>query len=446
MKKLLKKKVNVFGKSVPVFAIVILGLALVSAALISFWGTITGSVIVTQGLFLDGKNYEAQITETWNPFTSLESKTFVSAHSLENDASVDAEVQLDYKCVDSNCEGIITGYYNPSMEKIITGADRLVATQNDDGGWDWTNPDLVLTSPSPENTFGVTAQGLLTAYELTGNQDYLDAAKLAGNHLVTLFGTNIIDNRINAFDIVFLYNLGEISGVDTYTNKADDLIGTLTEDNYWAHNYGSFCSATTGCTAQNMFDAIKNRRGAANIGIILWDLAPWVKAANLGEEYSWANDLKNIMDVAYDSLTNDSELYNIGLSGVVSATGNPSAVTALINKQASTGEWTSGNGAEQDTAYAVMALMSVGKMTEAVKGAIWLASTQGSEDGWSTPENTEVTSEVLQTMLLTEELTNPFKIAVPAGESVGFAIVNHFPKMLVPDTYIIETKVMPVTA
>ena len=59
MKKLLKKKVNVFGKSVPVFAIVILGLALVSAALISFWGTITGSVIVTQGLFLDGKNYEA---------------------------------------------------------------------------------------------------------------------------------------------------------------------------------------------------------------------------------------------------------------------------------------------------------------------------------------------------------------------------------------------------
>jgi len=47
MKKFLNKKVNVFGKAVPVFAFVILGLALTSAALVPYLSNvITGNVIV----------------------------------------------------------------------------------------------------------------------------------------------------------------------------------------------------------------------------------------------------------------------------------------------------------------------------------------------------------------------------------------------------------------
>ena len=47
MKKLLKKKVNVFGKGIPVFAIVILGIALVGAALAPYLsGMVTGNVSV----------------------------------------------------------------------------------------------------------------------------------------------------------------------------------------------------------------------------------------------------------------------------------------------------------------------------------------------------------------------------------------------------------------
>lgn len=43
---------------------------------------------------------------------------------------------------------------------IIRGADRLLETQNDDGGWDWMDPDTNTTAgvPSPSNTIGVTAQ------------------------------------------------------------------------------------------------------------------------------------------------------------------------------------------------------------------------------------------------------------------------------------------------
>ena len=44
----MKKKVNVFGKAIPVFAIFILGLAVVSAALVGYLSnTITGNVVVS---------------------------------------------------------------------------------------------------------------------------------------------------------------------------------------------------------------------------------------------------------------------------------------------------------------------------------------------------------------------------------------------------------------
>lgn len=47
MKKLLKKKVNVFGKGVPVLAIFVLGIALVSAALVPYISNaVTGNVVV----------------------------------------------------------------------------------------------------------------------------------------------------------------------------------------------------------------------------------------------------------------------------------------------------------------------------------------------------------------------------------------------------------------
>ena len=100
MKKLLKKKVNVFGKGIPVFAIVILGLALVSAALIPLWGTITGSVVVTQGLFLDGLEWDVADEIVYSEeLTSLDAKQITSGHYLDNQADVDATVYLKTTCV-----------------------------------------------------------------------------------------------------------------------------------------------------------------------------------------------------------------------------------------------------------------------------------------------------------------------------------------------------------
>ncbi len=96
----MKKKVNIFGKAIPVFAIFILGMALVSAALITSWGTITGLVTVSQGFSLDGTDWNADtITETSVTMTSLEEKTVTSgAHYLENLAEVNAEFSLTTDC------------------------------------------------------------------------------------------------------------------------------------------------------------------------------------------------------------------------------------------------------------------------------------------------------------------------------------------------------------
>jgi len=86
--------------------------------------------------------------------------------------------------------------------------------------------------------------------------------------------------------------------------------------------------------------------------------------------------------------------------------------------------------------------MNVNEIGAVIDGVEWLVSVQDpATGGWNSPENTEVASEAMQTMLLTGELTNT--VTVPAHSSVGFVISNYFPKMLVPDTYTITTTVEP---
>ncbi len=86
MKKLLKKKVNVFGKGIPVFAIVLLGLALVSAALVPYFGKITGLVTLSQSVLFDGEDIDDVPTIT-EDMTGVAGEIFrKDDHNLENNA------------------------------------------------------------------------------------------------------------------------------------------------------------------------------------------------------------------------------------------------------------------------------------------------------------------------------------------------------------------------
>ncbi|MBA3063824.1 hypothetical protein FP803_00100 [Candidatus Woesearchaeota archaeon] len=151
MKKLLKKKVNVFGKSIPVFVIALLGIALVSAALLPYFGVITGNAVVSQGLLVDGEEMpkSGDIVDVWAPFTSLEAKTFTDAHYLDNTASVDAEVHLISACMfdatlgAGSCDEIDTSYlgeveYSYSRVWTANGDVNVTVEDTDDGWLKWT--------------------------------------------------------------------------------------------------------------------------------------------------------------------------------------------------------------------------------------------------------------------------------------------------------------------
>jgi len=74
--------------------------------------------------------------------------------------------------------------YAEWKQAVISGADFLITYQNDDGGWTWEIDKPVANNYDPEaaspgNTFGATARGLIRAYQLTGDADYLAAANNA---------------------------------------------------------------------------------------------------------------------------------------------------------------------------------------------------------------------------------------------------------------------------
>lgn len=313
---------------------------------------------------------------------------------------------------------------------IAQAADRLVALQYSNGSWDWdvtgqTSP----TGTTYLNIAGVTAEGLLDAYKLTGNTAYLDAAKKAGDYLVAQIGTPSASQRQNAYNIVFLYHLATVTGDTSYSAEAKAIFDHITtQDNYWSHNYGSFCTSS-GCTAAQLLAAYKNYRGGAVDGVTAWDLAPFVEAAHLSGNDAFATDVANaintsLSDSGYtESADSDYELelaagvralnyYNANCGG--SSIDYSRLLANLVAKQNGTdGHFASiTDSAEtaQYSAYALMALKETGD-SHAAAAAQFLQSsfgyTHSSADfnGWvddrgtlDEAEYSEVTSEAAQAL------------------------------------------------
>ena len=133
MKKLMKKKVNVFGKKFPVFVIALFAIGLVSAALLPYFGMITGMAVVSQSVILE----DNEVTGEWN--TNLVAGESVidcdddfNGHWVKNNAGVPVAIQfgtdcwkggdkddgtrystnIDWSDVNNNkCDGIVTEIY-----------------------------------------------------------------------------------------------------------------------------------------------------------------------------------------------------------------------------------------------------------------------------------------------------------------------------------------------
>jgi len=267
-------------------------IGIVSAGLLDYYNIITNNAEVDQILLIDNKQMKnsEDITEIWNgiEFTPFEEKFFISHHILKNQGSVSVEVELNKKCSPkNNCNGISTVYYSPTIENLKRGANRLVETQNNDGGWDWGEPNDNYNDTSPVNTIGVTAQGLLDVYTLTNNESYLDSAINAAEYI-----ENVTDSeRIRGPDITFLVELSEITKKSEYASLAKEEYKEALKD-YGNENARDF--------AEYIRDLRKN-----DPALISWDINFYVQSALALDRYysgkGYDQNAKNMTEVIYDS-------------------------------------------------------------------------------------------------------------------------------------------------
>ena len=124
MKKKFNKKLLTFG------LLGIFALALVTGALLTYYGKIQQTVTVEQGLSIDGNAWDVPIVED-RATTSIENAVFLSVHYLDNDASIDAEVGMVTECVGAgSCNEVevkhfATNLRSGTLELSLKNADWL---------------------------------------------------------------------------------------------------------------------------------------------------------------------------------------------------------------------------------------------------------------------------------------------------------------------------------
>lgn len=298
------------------------------------------------------------------------------------------------------------------LSVIERAAFRLLATQNNSGSWEWTNPDTNPTTLSTSvNTLGVTAQGMLDYYKLLGSPRYLDACIIAYNQMVVNAQSELpgdkTPRRMRGPDIPFLVELSEVTGDSVYAEFA--------QARYSANliEFGSLA------------ELVRDIRIDECQALISWDINLYVQGALALHRYFPNGDYDTqavaMAEVIYTSLYVEQVDFDLGgdtqtaywlaVTGALEAfasTGTyPVKVTdltsSLLAVQQLDGSFLSGlvwNETFQPTAYAIMALIKVGGYDRAVVSAVnYLVGSQEPNGGWlegGTTENTEVGSEIAQ--------------------------------------------------
>lgn len=291
--------------------------------------------------------------------------------------------------------------YSAEKEVIRKAADRLVATQNNDGGWDWSL-DADPTNASANNTIGVTAMGTLEGYVITGKVEHKNAAINAYN-LIQSWSSDS-SWRIRGPDISFLVKLSEIQGNSAYADLARaEYLEALSKN-----------GGTSG-----LVSLIKSKRTSLP-ALIPWDINLYVKGAlALNKKYpgeGFDADARAMTEETYNSiygaspdvdLSNTTQDYflsiHTGAAESFALTGlhsdkKESLLADLLSRRESQGLFLDNYGDKdfQTTAYAIMSLLSGNNRSGSIKSAEYLRDSQESNGGWGVGINgeTEVDSEV----------------------------------------------------
>jgi hypothetical protein len=331
------------------------------------------------------------------------------------------------------------------LDVVFRGAIRLQRTQKNDGGWQWNNPNTNPSSgvPTPDNTLGVTGLGFLDAYRrqnsgpifLSYNNLMAVCTPLYNRMVTNASNPSPSKHRIRGPDIRFLVRLAQLVADPTYSDFAKTR---------WQSAKTEFGGGTATGFAQYIRDARKSQNLLA---LISWDISLYVISLSVlngaypGEGFDV--EAGDMVEVIYDSLyvppldfdmSNQSQTeYWLGVAGALDAfaiTGHHNDLftplsDALNAGQQSDGRWigVAGGSDVQTTSYAAVALTRAYRVSQAatypyppgwipieVQSALdYLAGKQldnGGFEGDPGVENTEVTSEVLQTLCRIERYGN----------------------------------------
>jgi hypothetical protein len=308
---------------------------------------------------------------------------------------------------------LVTGQaHSDWLASLQAGGNRLVATQNTDGGWGWP-----LTGTSAANTIGPIAMGLAQAYQFTGNKGQLDALNLAGSFLINK------TNNFSPSDGYLAAELDRIFGGNAFKNHVITYFyQPLANGTY---NYKGLGTLYNTAQYVNKIRTDRFNQGIANLAA--WDIGMGLMAAASAGAGTGAWIAGTEAEI--DELDGNSYYDVIGLAGALyglafvgedfdPSTGEHAAASSLgdlaailAGYQLSTGgfTWNSnylGNGNEtiQETAYAILALNQVSRslyLSNISLSGNYLISTQLTSGGWEgyigdpDGENNEITGEAL---------------------------------------------------
>lgn len=316
---------------------------------------------------------------------------------------------------------------------LAKGSNHLIGLQSDitednagngspdidleDGGWDWQIDSTINAhsgSSSPENTYGVTADGVLGTYLTLGGKAYPPSLSTRTSIEDTYSGMLANLNIDSGGDFPFLVRLSVKTGDNKYANLA-------------RARYDAKIAFYGGSKA--LANAIVTARGVNGDGIIPWDINQFaVGAAKLNDYFpgqGYDADADTFAQVIYEDMynnnpgyfdeTNKSEWWwTLGIAGALEAftvsgthlTQRDQLATTLLSYQndgiAKTpkGAWDWNDdypgGDYQTTAYAIMALMAYGgaqAKSACIEGVNWLVGDQRANGGWYWDDWWEYTEE-----------------------------------------------------
>jgi hypothetical protein len=274
---------------------------------------------------------------------------------------------------------------NARKPAIDAAADRVVALQRTDTGWEGTWYWYVGSTYNATNLTGVTALGLLEAYRDAKDPAYLDSAIDAAGFIQAHLGVDATGTqywpRLTAPDVIFLHRLSQVTGDSSYAARATSEWNNLK------------VSYPTAASLDTLFRTI-SRRSA-------WDIAFFLEAAYLSGDMTWADDaaaiLANTSDTFYYGTDTWWYALNVAASirslvGCGYAGQYNDAIVELLNSLVGLADDETGVGGwVQDTAYAVLAFSTVGGSANRFANDLgrWLANQQQANGGWLEPDGDE---------------------------------------------------------